>query len=174
MRNDEIEEMIEKTKGFKPNEDAKKFIDLTNPFNEAMLDFSQKFGFFLCGYQKKTKNDGTSYWMLSKDALSNSQIRNFFGEIKRIQMNLFNSTKEEDWNKVKHSFLLVRPKLAYAVGRTVQKNSTSRISEFGKVFSLAIDRVESDKPEAAQRFSRFVDLFEAVLAYHKSFGGSEN
>jgi CRISPR/Cas system CSM-associated protein Csm2 small subunit len=35
------------------------------------------------------------------------------------------------------------------------------------VLSHAIDAVDSD----ASKFSRFADLFEAILAYHKAAGG---
>jgi CRISPR-associated protein Csm2 len=167
----EIEEMDSQIKGFKPIEEAKKLIDLNRPLNEELLKFSKKFGFFLCCYELNSK---TNKWEMSKkNALTNSQIRNFFGEIKRIQMTLFNSESDEDWKNVKHSFLLIKPKLAYAVGRVTQKESKSRIAEFGKVLSLAIEKVDSDNSGATKRFYRFVDFFESILAYHKAYGGKD-
>ncbi len=171
----EIEEMDSQIKGFKPIEEAKKLIDLSCPLNEELLEFSKKFGFFLCCYERKfNEKDKTYYWEISKkNALTNSQIRNFFGEIKRIQMTLFNSESDEDWKNVKHSFLLIKPKLAYAVGRVTQKENKSRIAEFGKVLSLAIEKVDSDNSGATKRFYRFVDFFESILAYHKAYGGKD-
>ncbi len=88
--------------------------------------------------------------------LTTSQLRNFFGEVKRQQMCGFDET----------AFALLKPKLAYAVGRADKK---SKIVDFYEVMSEAIDRVLNAKSEADQkkRFKNFIDFFEAIVAYHK-------
>lgn len=96
---------------------------------------------------------------LGKDfasGLSTSQIRNVFGEVKRLQMR-----KEFDAQGVRE-LILLKPKLAYQAGR-----HGGKVEDLARVLSKAIDRVGSD----AKRFERFVDFFEAILAYHKAYGG---
>lgn len=103
--------------------------------------------------------------------LSTSQLRKFFGNFKRIQgegYELKNETK----------LLMLKPLLAYAVGRDGGK---TKLSDFESQIKLAIDEVlrpieiiekEITKEENAKiRFKNFVNLVEAVVAYHKSEGG---
>lgn len=89
------------------------------------------------------------------DDLSTSQIRNVFGEVKRLQMKGFDEQAARE-------LILLKPKLAYQAGR-----HRGKVEDLSKVLSKAIDRVGSD----AQRFEHFVDFFEAILAYHKAYGG---
>ena len=58
---------------------------------------------------------------------------------------------------------MVKPKMAYAAARA----SGQGAKILARVLSHAIDEVGSD----ARKFARFVDLFEAILAYHKDEGG---
>ena len=55
---------------------------------------------------------------------------------------------------------MLKPKLAYAVGRADGKN---KIVDFYKVISEAMSHV---KDEA--QFRNFVQIFEAIVAYHKA------
>lgn len=91
---------------------------------------------------------------MAENKLTTSQIRNFYGEIKRIQMS--------DFEKCKTSFCLLKPKIAYAVSR--QDNDGIRFfqSFFNKAFA-AIDNKEE--------FDHFCELAEAMLAYHKANNG---
>jgi CRISPR type III-A-associated protein Csm2 len=82
--------------------------------------------------------------------LTTNQLRKFFGEVKRQQMNGYNET----------DFVLLKPKLAYAVGRTKGK---SKITDFYEVMSLAIDQVKTEA-----HFKNFIKIFEAIVAYHKA------
>ncbi len=86
--------------------------------------------------------------------LTTSQIRNVFGELKRIQMKGFK--KEES------SFLLLKPKMAYAVKRHGKKG----LEALRQVFDRAYDCVDCE-----QKFKNLVDFMEAILAFHKSYGG---
>lgn len=90
------------------------------------------------------------------NGLSTSQIRNVFGEVKRLQM------KGRFDQQSARELILLKPKLAYQAGRHGRK-----VEDLAKVLSKAIDRVGSD----LQRFEHFVDFFEAILAYHKAHGG---
>lgn len=91
-----------------------------------------------------------------RDRLSTSQIRNVFGAVKRLQM------KGQFDQQAARELILLKPKLAYQAGR-----HGDTVKHLGQVLSKAIDRVESDP----KRFENFVDFFEAILAYHKAYGG---
>lgn len=95
--------------------------------------------------------------------MTTSQVRKFFGEVKRLQMTDFDESK----------FVMLKPKLAYAVGRA-KKNVRARnynIACFEEVISKAIDTVLNNKTEKARQeaFKNFVDFFEAIVAYHKKY-----
>lgn len=95
--------------------------------------------------------------------MTTSQVRKFFGEVKRQQMTGFDESK----------FVMLKPKLAYAVGRA-KKNVRARnynIARFEEVISKAIDTVLNNKTEETRQiaFKNFVDFFEAIVAYHKKY-----
>lgn len=119
--------------------------------DNAAVDFAQRFGEHLCDLQNGR---------LGRMALTTNQIRNFFGEVKRIQA--------KTYEKEKSAFLLIRPKLAYAEARALQKSGKSRITDFRQVMERAHAAVNNE-----QQFQNFVDFLEAVLAFHKFYGGRD-
>jgi len=92
---------------------------------------------------------------ITKKAMSTSQIRKFFGAIKRIQA---------DFDNLKGEIILLEPKLAYAVGKD---NKKSKIEEFYKELSPLIKEIKEDE----KKFKNFVSIVEAIVAYHKVYGG---
>lgn len=93
--------------------------------------------------------------------LTRSQIRSIFTEVRQI---------EAQWGKpdAVRRLSMLKPKLAYQAARS---NSVTLLRD---VLSEAIDEVlktPADKQEQDKRFARFVDLFEAILAYHRAKGG---
>jgi CRISPR-associated protein Csm2 len=132
----------------------KKEIDFIKEFDESWISdkitttcitFSENFGKYLVD-----------------KGLTTSQIRNIFGEIKRIQLKGFENQKTD--------FLLLKPKIEYAAKRA-NKPATYK---FKDILKLAIDAVDADNENAAKRYENFCDFVEAVLAYHKAFGGRDN
>jgi CRISPR-associated protein Csm2 len=92
-----------------------------------------------------------------KSSLSTSQIRKFFGELKRIQA---------DYDKLKTELPMLKAQLAYAVGR----KPDTKIKQFNEEISIALDSVrENNKSD----FNNFVKIAEAIVAYHKFFGGND-
>ena len=85
--------------------------------------------------------------------LTVSQIRNVYGMVKHMEMRGFDANE----------FVLLKPRLAYAAVRA----NTEGARELKDVLSWAIDEVDKD----ASKFARFVDFFEAILAYHRAAGG---
>jgi CRISPR-associated protein Csm2 len=90
---------------------------------------------------------------LHNGRLTTSQIRNVFGMVKQMEMRGFDANE----------FILLKPKLAYAAARA----NTNGARQLKEVLSWAIDEVGNDET----KFARFVDFFEAILAYHKEAGG---
>ena len=95
-------------------------------------------------------------------SMKTTQLRRFFGAIKDIEKNL----KEKGWNYVEAEFYLLKPKLAYAKGRKLIPN------EFHQVVKTAMNRINvGDNKDKIENYTRFVWFLEAVVAYHKFYGG---
>lgn len=97
-------------------------------------------------------------------ALTTSQLRKFFGELRRI---------DTDLNRKIGDLPMLQPMLAYAVGR--DKNERGENKTKIKIFELEISKglraIRSDKEYQKADFKNFVKLFEAIVAYHKYYGG---
>ncbi len=94
-----------------------------------------------------------------KKKLTTSQIRKFFGELKRIQ-----SAPE----KYKDDFPMLKAKLAYAVGRS----RDTRIEQFYEELEKGMNSVRlMDDTAYKHDLINFVKIVEAIVAYHKFHGG---
>jgi len=97
---------------------------------------------------------------LVNSRLTTNQIRAIFGEVRRIEGN---------WNinsqRASRNLILLKPKMAYRA----KKERGQGVQDLVKVLDPAIDHVGEDQ----DNFQRFVDFFEAILAYHKFHGGRE-
>ena len=97
--------------------------------------------------------------------LSTSQIRNVFGEVRRIQQKI---QQKGITNSFDSEVLLLKPKLSYARARA------NAARDLESVLSSAIDAIFQNaiNPEQKfQRFENFANFFEAILAYHRAYGG---
>lgn len=128
-----------------PNDKMKKDWIQNGISNEA-VEWAKSFGEYL------TKKD-------VKDVLSTSQLRKFFGELRRI---------DSDFSHKKNDIIMLKPMLAYAVGRDKKKTKTK---EFGEEMSKGIDAIRlEDEVHAKNDFKNFLKIFEAIVAYHKFYG----
>ncbi len=125
-----------------------------NDINDDVIKWSESFGKFLQSKSNDTK------------PLTTSQIRKFFGELKRIQASP---------EKFKDDVPLLKAKLAYAVGRDYDKSgrSKSKIKEFYDELSVGIDSIRAGE-DRVKDLIRFVKIVESIVAYHKYFGGKDN
>lgn len=80
--------------------------------------------------------------------ISSSQLRNIFSKVKSTN----------DFIKI----ILIRPKLAYVGGRTDSKE----VKEIAFLFEQLISKIDNN-----EKLQSFKDFFEAIIAYHKYFGG---
>lgn len=129
---------------------------IDNQFTDETIEFADWFGGHL------TKGD-------EKRKLTTSQIRNVFGEIKRIQMRV--SENSEKLNENKTDFLLLRPKMAYAAARAGKTDAEHGALKFKAIMSKAHEAVKLGTENDLKRFQNFCDFIEAILAYHKAYGG---
>lgn len=124
------------------------------------IRWAQEFGEFLATYDKNNK----------QKELSTSQIRRFFGQIKRLQAKGYDEDSKTD-------LLMLAPQLAYAVGRDKKKVKreivdSTKIHYFYDEISTAIDAIQADEIKKEQQFFKnFVNLVEAIVAYHRFAGG---
>lgn len=113
---------------------------ITSGVTKEMVEFAEKIG-------KEMADNG----------LTSSQIRNIYGEVTRI--------KSAGWKKEETSFYLLKPKVAYALGRDPKNNGLKLFKDF---FNKSYDFVSN-----AETFFNFCNLFEAVLAFHKQYSNSK-
>jgi CRISPR-associated protein Csm2 len=105
---------------------------------------------------------------LKDNNLTTSQIRALFGEVRQIQGQW--SIDETNRQKALRRLYLLKPKMAYRA----RKERGRAVQELVDVLNPALDAVVAEKDVSKQDacFQRFVEFFEAILAYHKSYGGN--
>lgn len=118
--------------------------------DREMVEYAEKAGKYMAPLYKH-----------DRQCLSKSQIRNVYGEIKRIQF------KGIDTDEGKTSFMLLKPKVAYAEGR----NRTMGLTLFKLIFDDLWS--ETSKELNTITYTNFCALLEAILAFHKAYGGQD-
>lgn len=115
------------------------------------------------------------------ERLTTSQIRSFFGEVRQIQSIAESQVSRAGVidaqpagparlsDSIHRKLILLKPKLAYQSQRDKENRKGEGVLRLSEVLTPAIDLIERDP----QRFRRFVEFFEAILAYHKAAGGKE-
>lgn len=108
---------------------------------------------------------------LVKNQLTRGQVRNIFTEVRKIEA-LWDAegvkkSEERDYTRALRRLVMLKPKMDYQTARIPQ------VELLKKVLTDAIDLVENGgtADERTKRFKRFMNLFEAILAYHRSEGG---
>lgn len=119
---------------------------------QEVVNWCESFGKYLAAKGTKPTTDRRTgkQETTSVGAMSTSQLRKFFGEVKRIEMQ-YNAS----------DVAMLNPLLAYAVGRDEGK---TKIKDFQVEISKAISAITTEK-----EFKNFVDIFEAIVAYHKCY-----
>lgn len=81
---------------------------ISDKIDQTTVDFAKEFGQYLAKDDTEIKLDKERrHVLIVGDKLTTSQLRKFFGEVKRQQIIGYNES----------SFVMLCPKLAYAVGR---------------------------------------------------------
>ncbi|MEI6881900.1 MAG: type III-A CRISPR-associated protein Csm2 [Bacteroidota bacterium] len=107
-------------------------------------------------------NDLDELESLGKDlarSVKTSQIRKFFGSMRRIQA---------DFTNLKHEIVMLEPRLAYAKGKA-KGDSQAGLDKLYKNLGPMVKEIKGDK----SKFDNFVQIVEAIVAYHKYYNGVE-
>ena len=106
--------------------------------------------------------------LLKDQRLTTNQIRNVFGTVRQIQMRW--STNPA---KAYRDAVLLRPKLAYFAEREkrAKGGGSEGMETLQSVLEPALKFLAVDGQPEQQRFERFAEFFEAIVAYHKYYGG---
>ena len=98
--------------------------------------------------------------------LTTSQIRALFGEVRQIEALWSMESQRERALRRLH---LLKPKMRYRA----RKERGIAVRELVAVLEPALDLVlqERDAAKQGESFKYFIEFFEAILAYHKAYGG---
>jgi CRISPR-associated protein Csm2 len=105
---------------------------------------------------------------LKNHGLATNQIRSLYGEVLQIQA-LWGMGQDQRRQALRR-LILLKPKMAYRARRERGKAVQNLVSVLEPALDLVIS--EGDPDRQNQNFRNFVDFFEAILAYHKAYGGS--
>jgi len=106
--------------------------------------------------------------VLKGKGVTSSQVRNIFGYVKKIEVAESTCTGPTLGDKSYGKLILLSPKLAYAIGRA-NRPSDEGLKLMKHVFDECIEKIEKN----SDRFKRFMSFFEAILSYHKYYGGKK-
>jgi len=160
-KNLEIEEKTKSnTKQNKSNFHAETMPKANEDIVTEMVDKIGKFKTGLREYQiKDMVNDTKSLGEVLAKNLKTNQVRKFLDAVNRLKAQ---PEKEKDFEEIKSGVQLLRPQLAYAAAR--QKGAVG----LQLVMEAAINQINE-----AEDFTRFVQLTESIIAYHKAAGGRD-
>lgn len=96
--------------------------------------------------------------------LATSQIRSIYGEVLRIKADWLESHDAKRQARARRALVLLRPKMAYRA----KKEKGQAVKQLVDVLDPAVALVKDD----VENFRRFAEFFEAILAYHKAYGGN--
>ena len=98
-----------------------------------------------------------------KRGLTRSQLRNVFGEFRKIEAFWDNDNAASE-----RRLLLLKPKLVYQRARKPKETGL-----FCDILTEAIDDTFTKGADIKNGFNNCVDLLEAIVAYHKLYGGKD-
>ena len=103
--------------------------------------------------------------------VTTNQIRNIFGTARQIQMR-WRSESAEEQRAAYRDAVLLRPKIAYYAQRG--HGRASGMADLQRILVPALEVVSQTKDvgEQRKRYDHFVDFFEAIVAFHKAYGGN--
>jgi len=124
---------------------------------QKLVEWSERLGKFLAGGQ----GEGEEGERRSK--LTSSQIRKVYGEVRRLWMEA-----QRGWNdSLTRKLYILIPKLEYSARKEVAAKALRAV-----LVGALREVLKGETNEAIKRrFDRFVEFFEAILAYYYAAGG---
>lgn len=105
---------------------------------------------------------------LKNGGLTTSQIRALFGEVRQIQAQW--EMGDQQQVLARRRLTLLKPKMAYRARKERGRGVEMLVAELKPALDVVI--AEKDATRQALYFQHFVEFFEAILAYHKAYGGN--
>jgi CRISPR-associated protein Csm2 len=105
---------------------------------------------------------------LANSRLTTSQIRALFGEVRQIEGQW--SMGGDQIALARRRLYLLKPKMAYRAKRERGRAVRQLVDVLDPALDLVLN--EDDEKKQSANFTRFVEFFEAILAYHKAYGGN--
>lgn len=130
------------------------------------IQSAEQFGTYIGNRLKKVKIGKTKNGKdkVVDESVSTSQIRQVFSKMKMLEAKGGISDPQH-----RIDFLMLKPLLAYAVGRH-KKTGLERLKDrLGWAIETVLETETMSEQE--KRFRNFCKLFEAILAYHRASGG---
>jgi CRISPR-associated protein Csm2 len=107
---------------------------------------------------------------LKDQDLKASQMRNVFGTVRQIQLR-WDETDAQRGEQCFRDAILLIPKLGYFAKREKERTKRDGMVILEQVLTPALRLVAENVPSRRERFMRFAEFFEAIVAYHKKHGG---
>lgn len=105
--------------------------------------------------------------------VTTSQIRNIFGTVRQIEMNWRSKPDDPEIGRVSYrQAVLLKPKIGYAAARERGQGMKDLEAILVPALDAMMEGKDTNIEERRQRFMRFAEFFEAILAYHKKYGGN--
>lgn len=104
-------------------------------------------------------------------SVTTSQIRGIFSIVREIEQETLRLSDDDPLpNRLQSRLTMLKPKLAYQVGRS-SNAKRQPMEKLQQLLTSAIDQVL--KTGKVYAFRNFMNLFEAIIAYHRFYGGTE-
>jgi len=132
--------------------------DIERQYNKLVED---AINFENWSYDKLTRYAVLFAIYLVNNGLNTSQIRKFLEQANRTSLKLKGIYKKES---IDGDIAKMRYMLHYVAGRA-DKREAKGISAFARVLDLMLQKTNENN------FNKFYDFLQAVVAYHKYFGG---
>lgn len=123
---------------------------IRNGATHEMIDYADKVGKFTAIYFDNGKKN---------PRLNTTKIRNLYGEIKRIQ-------SKHNFESEKYSFYLLKARFAYVIGRESKQEIKEALNVLFNIYKCSEDYVIDN-----QTFDNYCNLMEAIIAFHRYYGG---
>jgi CRISPR-associated protein Csm2 len=142
------------------NFEKKEIPSMYEEFMEKLIEFVDKTDFSDLDLEKFMEPEGYAEAIAVGIKFKRTQLRKFFAEVKGI----YEKSKHEEIDSIKITRLI--PKLAYSRARDLIDE------QFFQFMKLLLDKVRISKKR--DYYEKFVEIFEAIVAYHHYYHPKED
>jgi len=141
--------------------------------DKSLIESVEAFGRYISDTLKNAKIKIKNKEKKRDESVSTSQIRQIFAKMKTLEAKggLIQGDKRDvvDGNARIIDFLMLKPLMAYASSRHNTVGMKRLVERLDWALNCVVEG--SGIKEKQKRFKNFCKLFEAILAYHRAYGG---